>query len=67
MNLVVVLAYLNRALAWPALYGVIFLAVVLGLLTAATIVALFAQNETRANRAVRIITELLGPFRRRSR
>jgi uncharacterized integral membrane protein len=59
--------YFGGALAWPALYGVIFLAVVLGLLTAATGVALFARNEKRANRAFRIFRELLRLFCGRSR
>jgi hypothetical protein len=67
VNPPVLLAYFARALAWPALYGAIFFAVVLGLLVAATMVALFAHNEPRANRAVRIVRELVRLFRWRSR
>jgi hypothetical protein len=63
VNPVVLVSYFDRALAWPALYGAVVLVVVLSLLVAATTVALFAENEARADRAFKIFSELLRFFR----
>jgi hypothetical protein len=63
---VVLVTYLDRALAWPALFGAIFLTVALCLMATATAVALFARDDKRANRAMKIFTELLRLFHRRS-
>jgi hypothetical protein len=66
VNPVVLITYLDRTLTWPALYGAIFLGVALCLLVTATVVALFARDDKRANRAMKIFTELLRLFDRRS-
>lgn len=63
MKLVVLVTYLDGAFAWPALYGAIVVAVLLCLLVAATVVALFDENEERANRAVSVVKELVRLFR----
>jgi hypothetical protein len=58
---------LGPALAWPAVYGAIFVAVLLCLLVSAATVAMVAQDDKRANRAFKIFSEILRFFRRRSK
>ena len=62
-----VVPYLGHVLAWPALYSAIFFAVVLCLLAVAASVAIFAQDDKRANRAYKIFSDLLRTLRWRSR
>ena len=66
MNPVELVPYFDKALAYPELCGEFFLAVVLSLLATATYVALFAKNAERADRAYKIVSDILDIFRGRS-
>lgn len=58
-----VLTDVGHALVWPALFSAIFCAALLGLITVAMSVALFAKSEDQANRALKVLRELLRVLR----
>jgi hypothetical protein len=62
-----VLTDIGHAVAWQALYAAGFSAVLLALLALTTNVALFAHDDKRAERALKILRELVRLFRRRPR
>jgi hypothetical protein len=55
---------LVHAFEWSALYSAALLVVLVGLLATSMVVALTAQDEKRATRALKIFRELLRLFRR---
>jgi hypothetical protein len=59
-----IFSHVSHAVAWSAFYTLIILGVLLCLLALATFVALFAQDEKRANRALRVFRELITLLRR---
>jgi hypothetical protein len=58
---------INRALTWPEIYGAAAVGAFIVFIGVAMFVALFAHDDKRANRAYKILGDLLKVFQRRTR